>query len=97
MDQVLERQWTVSSTIPEQTDILVIGSGLAGCAAALAAARNGARVAMITRASDPASTNTSYAQGGIIFRGRDDSPERLVRDIIDAGAGISYPPARDPR
>lgn len=77
----------------EQTDVLVVGSGLAGCAAALAAARAGARVAMLTREEDASGTNTSYAQGGIIFRGKDDDPELLVQDILNAGAGLSYRPA----
>ncbi len=80
-------------SMPEQTDVLVIGSGLAGCVASLAAARAGAKVVMVTRAADPSQTNTSYAQGGIIFRGKEDNPELLVRDIIEAGAGASYRPS----
>ncbi|MCX7012780.1 MAG: L-aspartate oxidase [Candidatus Sumerlaeota bacterium] len=83
----------MSDGVPEQTDVLIIGSGLAGCAAAVAAARGGAKATMVTREENAAMTNTRYAQGGIIFRGKDDSPELLVRDILDAGAGISYRPA----
>lgn len=33
----------------DPVDILVIGSGLAGCAAALAAARRGAQVVMLSK------------------------------------------------
>jgi L-aspartate oxidase len=80
-------------SIPEQTDVLIIGSGLAGCVAALAAARRGAQVTMITRQEDPGDTNTSYAQGGIIFRGLNDDPDLLTRDIVTAGADISHLPA----
>ncbi len=76
-----------------KTDILVIGSGLAGCAAAWAAAQNGAEVTMITRAPKPEESNTFWAQGGIIYRGKDDSPEKLVKDILTAGAGLSSPEA----
>jgi len=36
-----------------EIDVLVIGSGLAGAAAALAAARQGARVVMITKTDRP--------------------------------------------
>ncbi len=75
------------------TDILVIGSGLAGCSAAWAAAQQGADVVVITRAPHPEESNTFLAQGGIIYEGRNDSPEMLVDDILAAGAGLSSPAA----
>jgi L-aspartate oxidase len=78
-----------------ETDVLVIGSGLAGCAAALAAARGGARVLMLTKQARPEESNTWYAQGGIIYRGKADSPARLAADIIAAGDGLCNPAAVD--
>jgi L-aspartate oxidase len=72
----------------QTTDILVIGSGLAGCAAALAAARCGSQVLVLTKGAIPEDSNTVWAQGGIIFRGKADSPERLAADIHGAGAGL---------
>ena len=78
-----------------ETDVLVIGSGLAGCAAALAAARGGARVLMLTKQARPEESNTLYAQGGIIYRGRVDSPAQLAADIIAAGDGLCNPAAVD--
>jgi L-aspartate oxidase len=77
----------------DKTDILVIGSGLAGCAAAWAAAQRGVRVIMITRSPQPEESNTFWAQGGIIYEGKEDSPEKLVCDILTAGAGLSSPEA----
>jgi L-aspartate oxidase len=77
----------------EATDVLVIGSGLAGCAATLAAARAGARVVMLTKGVRPEDCNTWAAQGGVIYRGADDSPERLAADIEAAGAGLCNPAA----
>jgi L-aspartate oxidase len=71
-----------------ETDVLVIGSGLGGCAAALAAARGGARVVMLSKAAQAEESNTWYAQGGIIYKGEVDSPERLAGDIMAAGAGL---------
>ena len=71
----------------ETTDVIVIGGGVAGSAAALASARRGARVALLTATPDPEETNTRYAQGGIIHTGPDDSPDLLVRDILAAGSG----------
>src|ERR1700680_3676725 len=72
-----------------RTDVLVIGSGLGGLAAAWDAAKRGCEVTLLTRASNPEDSNTYWAQGGIIYRGREDSPEQLVEDILLAGAGLS--------
>jgi L-aspartate oxidase len=71
-----------------ETDLLVIGCGLAGTAAAILAARQGLQVTVITKEAQPEESNTWYAQGGIIFRGKLDSPERLAEDIEAAGAGM---------
>ena len=71
-----------------ETDVLVIGSGLAGCAAALTAARGGARVVLLNKAAKAEESNTWHAQGGIIYKGVLDSPERLAADITAAGAGL---------
>ena len=76
-----------------QTDILVIGSGLGGLAAAWGAAKLGCDVTLLTRALNPEDSNTCRAQGGIIYRGRDEAPEQLVQDILSAGAGLSSPEA----
>jgi len=76
-----------------QTDILVIGSGLGGLAAAWAAAKCGCEVTLLTRASNPEDSNTYRAQGGIIYRAKDELPEQLVADILSAGAGLSSPAA----
>src|SRR3954447_26027078 len=62
-------------------DVLVIGSGASGLAAALSAERAGARVALATKGSIQ-SCNSAKAQGGIQAAfGEDDSPEQHARDI----------------
>ncbi len=77
-----------------ETEVLIIGCGIAGATAALRLARNpGRQITLITRASDPHESNTYYAQGGIIGSGFDDSPEILLADILAAGAGVSSPAA----
>jgi L-aspartate oxidase len=76
-----------------QTEVLIIGCGVAGAVAALQLAEAGIAVTIVTRAINPAETNTYYAQGGIIYRGQDDSPELLAQDILRAGAGHSNPRA----
>ena len=76
-----------------KTDILIIGSGLAGCAAAWEAAKRNVEVTLLTRSSRPEESSTLWAQGGIIYQGEDDSPQKLVADILAAGAGLSSPEA----
>ena len=77
-----------------QTDVLIIGTGIAGATTALQLARNPKRrITFITRDPDPHESNTRWAQGGIVHRGPDDSPALLVKDILTAGAGASLPSA----
>ena len=62
-------------------DVLVIGSGASGLAAAVSAERAGARVALATKGSIQ-SCNSAKAQGGIQAAfGADDSPEQHAQDI----------------
>ncbi|NCN27782.1 FAD-binding protein [bacterium] len=69
-------------------DVLVIGRGLAGTVAALTAADHGLRVVVLSRGESA----TSYAQGGIVYRGKGD-PDALRDDICEAGCYINYKPA----
>jgi L-aspartate oxidase len=76
------------------TDTLILGSGIAGAAAALRLAKDpNHQIILITRDPDIRESNSRYAQGGIIHRGPDDSAELLVHDILEAGAGASLPEA----
>ena len=62
-------------------DVLVIGSGASGLAAAVSAERAGARVAVATKGSLQ-SCNSAKAQGGIQASfGEDDSPELHAEDV----------------
>ncbi|NDJ61649.1 MAG: L-aspartate oxidase [Chloroflexi bacterium] len=77
-----------------RTQTLIIGSGIAGAIAALRLSDDPKHeVTVITRAPRAQDSNTDWAQGGIVTRGLDDSPELLVEDILNAGAGISSPRA----
>src|SRR3954454_9072485 len=62
-------------------DVLVVGSGASGLAAAVSAERAGARVALITKGALQ-SCNSAKAQGGIQASfGEDDSPEQHAEDV----------------
>jgi succinate dehydrogenase / fumarate reductase flavoprotein subunit/L-aspartate oxidase len=68
-------------SVPGPFDVLVIGSGASGLAAAVSADRAGARVALATKGSIQ-SCNSAKAQGGIQAAfGADDSPEQHAQDI----------------
>src|ERR687886_3043981 len=62
-------------------DVLVIGSGASGLAAAVSAERAGARVALATKGALQ-SCNSAKAQGGIQAAfGDDDSPQQHAEDV----------------
>ena len=63
-------------------DVLVVGSGAAGLAAAVSAARSGARIGLATKTTLQA-CNSAKAQGGIqAALGDDDSPEIHAADVM---------------
>ena len=69
------------ATAVHSFDVLVVGSGAAGLAAAVSADRAGARVAIATKGSLQAN-NSSKAQGGIQAAfAEDDSPEQHAQDV----------------
>jgi L-aspartate oxidase len=74
-------------------EVLVVGSGIAGCAAALGAARAGADVTVVTKAERPEDAATDWAQGGIAVARSD--PEQFKQDVIDASGGTADPAAVD--
>lgn len=73
-----------------KTEILVIGSGIAGCSAALTLADAGREVTLLSSGPGLDTGNTALAQGGIVYTAPEDSPERLIQDITVAGAHYVY-------
>jgi len=66
---------------PIEFDVLVVGSGASGLAAAVSADRAGARVALVAKDAVQ-SCNSAKAQGGIQAAfGEDDSPEQHAEDV----------------
>jgi L-aspartate oxidase len=79
----------VAEPSPTRVDVAVVGAGAAGLYAALVAAREGSRVALVSRS--PLAESASYwAQGGIAAAlDSDDSPERHAADTLAAGRGAA--------
>jgi L-aspartate oxidase len=75
----------------QRADVVVIGTGVAGLAAALAAHRAGRTVVVLSKARRRFGvTATHYAQGGIavVLPDTDDSVDGHVADTLAAGAGL---------
>ncbi len=83
--------YDLRSTPILRTDVLVIGGGIAGAAAALHAADAGAQVLVLAKDEFDV-TNTAWAQGGIAaVQLPEDSLEAHVADTLRVGAGIADP------
>jgi len=82
----------------EIVDIVVVGSGFAGLAAAIEARNSGASVLVLEKMKAPGG-NSVISDGGIAAAGTalqkkygfDDSPELMYEDMMRAGLGLNYP------
>jgi L-aspartate oxidase len=77
----------------QKPDVVVVGAGVAGLSAALAAADAGASVFVLAK-SPHTSSNSYVAQGGVAAAlGPDDEPELHAADTLAAGRGLCRPSA----
>lgn len=81
-----------------EKDVIVIGSGFAGLAAAIEAKNAGASVVVFDKM--PVAGGNSIINGGVIAaagtpmqakKGIKDSPELMVKDMMKAGLDLNYP------
>jgi L-aspartate oxidase len=71
-------------------DVILVGTGVAGLAAAAALAPR--RVALLTKSRFASGGSSNWAQGGIAAAvGADDAPALHAADTLAAGAGLSDP------
>lgn len=78
----------------DAADVVVIGTGVAGLTAALAAHRASCNVVVLSKADQNRGvTATHYAQGGIavVLPNTDDSVDAHVTDTLAVGAGLCDP------
>ncbi len=81
----------------EETEVLIVGSGYAGCAAAYEAAQAGARVRIIEKHS-AAGGNSVYVDGQIAVvgsaaqkaQGIEDSVDAFMNDALTAGLNLNF-------
>ena len=64
-------------------DVVFVGGGISGHAGAAAAARRGARVALIEKESEPAREGSGRAQGSLRLQGRHAAEFPLARESIE--------------
>ena len=76
----------------EACDVLVIGEGIAGCTAALAAAAKGAKVLVIEKASkDVPHANTAFSGGSFRRTSQAYPAEKFYQDMMSLSGGRADP------
>ena len=90
--EALPKKWD------ETYDVVIIGSGFAGLAAAYEAKKAGASVVVLEKMRTPG--GNSIVNGGVVAapnspeqakKGIKDSPELLYKDMVTAGLGLNHP------
>ncbi|MEG3153180.1 FAD-dependent oxidoreductase, partial [Sphingomonas sp. ZT3P38] len=87
-----------TGNLPDQVEVLVLGAGIAGHCAALAAAEAGAQVLLLEKSGQPGGSS-AMAGGGFAFSGTDltlaagqqDSLEAFRQDLFASGLGKNNP------
>jgi fumarate reductase flavoprotein subunit len=88
----------MTQSLPSETDVLVVGAGLAGCSAAIEAATGGASVLLLEKTAR-AGGSSRMSSGFFAFSGTDDqraagiddSDERFLEDLRRAGDNANDP------
>jgi succinate dehydrogenase/fumarate reductase flavoprotein subunit len=71
------------------TDVLVIGSGLAGMVSALEAERPGLKVLLVGKFAIGMGTNTSLANGAFSVANSRFSKEEHLKETLECGKGLN--------
>lgn len=71
------------------TDVLIIGSGLAGLRAAIAAAQNGVKTTVISKSTIGTGSNSTLAGGGLSIATSQMDMENHVKETLRIGGGLN--------
>ena len=82
---------TLSEVSSLKTGVLVIGSGGAGLTAAVAAAKSGADVCLVSKTQIGLNTATAYSGGIFSYAGGGVTPEEHYTVTMKAGCGVNDP------
>lgn len=81
----------------EEYDVIVIGSGFAGLAAAIEARLHGSNVLVLEKMRTPGGNSAIcgglFAAAGSLLQAREgieDNPELMLKDMLEAGAGLNH-------
>lgn len=72
-----------------KTDVLVLGSGVAGCVAAYELAKEGVQVTVVTNSADPRQSSSYTEHEGIAYTGEGDNVDLFGRDLENAGGRLA--------
>jgi succinate dehydrogenase/fumarate reductase flavoprotein subunit len=71
------------------TEVLVIGSGLAGLRAAIESARNGAKTTVVSKSAIGMGSNSALAGGGLAVAAAEKDIEDHIKETLSIGKGLN--------
>jgi len=72
-----------------ETEVLVIGSGLAGLRAAIESARNGVRTTVVSKSPIEVGSNSALADGGLAVAAEEKDIEYHIKETFSTGKGLN--------
>lgn len=78
-----------------ETDVLIVGCGVAGCTAALDLAQKGVNVTVITNSQEARNSSSFFVQEGIAYTPDEEAVNSFKLDMRDVGGDLVNPRALD--
>jgi succinate dehydrogenase/fumarate reductase flavoprotein subunit len=72
-----------------ETEVLIIGSGLAGLRAAIESARNGVRTTVVSKSTIEGGSNSALAGGGLAVAAEEKDIEDHIKETLSIGKGLN--------